>query len=147
MTPLLDKLSNENKDIMIMGDFNVNLVNYNDDKNTGNFLDTMFSQSFLPYITISTRITRNTKTLIDNIYFNKPLNNVISGNLSSIISDHLIQFLIEPSDFSEKSSKTLNRQRCILTNLSLRLNLLKLIGMAFALLLIQMIPLSIFSKL
>ena len=27
MMPLLDKLSNENKDIMIMGDFNVNLLN------------------------------------------------------------------------------------------------------------------------
>ena len=26
-TPLLDKLSNENKDIMIMGDFNINLIN------------------------------------------------------------------------------------------------------------------------
>ena len=51
ITPLLDKLSNENKDIMIMGDFNINLINYNDDKNTGNFLDTMFSQYFLPYIT------------------------------------------------------------------------------------------------
>ena len=25
ITPLLDKLSNENKDIMIMGDFNINL--------------------------------------------------------------------------------------------------------------------------
>ena len=95
-----------------MGDFNINLINYNDDKNTGNFLDTMFSQSFLPYITTPTRITRNTKTLIDNICYNKPLNNIISGNLSSIISDHLIQFLIEHLDFSEKSSKMINRQRC-----------------------------------
>ena len=51
---------------MIMGDLNINLINYNDDKNTSNFLDTVFSQSFLPYIT--TRITRNNKTLIDNIY-------------------------------------------------------------------------------
>ena len=100
--PLLDKLSNENKAIMIMGDFNINLINYNDDKNTGNFLDTMFSQYFLPYITKPTRITRNTKTLIDNIYYNKPLNNIISGNLSNIISDHLIQFLTEPRDFSDK---------------------------------------------
>ena len=91
-----------------MGDFNINLINYNDDKNTGNFLDTMFSQSFLPYITTPTRITRNTKTLIDN----KHLNNIISGNLSSIISDHFIQFLIEPLDFLEKSSKMRNSQRC-----------------------------------
>ena len=100
ITPLLDKLSNENKDVMIMGDYNINLINYNDDKNNGSFLDTMFSQSFLPYITTPTRITRNTKPLIDSIYYNKPLHNIISGNLSSIISDHLIQFLIEPLDFS-----------------------------------------------
>ena len=32
ITPLLDKLSNENKDIMIMGGFNINLINYNDEK-------------------------------------------------------------------------------------------------------------------
>ena len=95
-----------------MGDFNINLITYNDDKNTGNSLDTMFSQSFFPYITTPIRITRNTKTLIDNIYYTKPLNNIISGNLSSIISDHLIQFLIGPSDFLEKSFKIINRQRC-----------------------------------
>ena len=87
---------------MIMGDFNINLINYNDDKITGNFLDTMFSQSFLPYITTPTRITRNTKILINSIYYNKSLNNIISGNLSSIIYDLLIQFLIESLDFSEK---------------------------------------------
>ena len=85
-----------------MGDFIINLIKHNEDQNTGNFLDTMFSQSFLPYITTPTRITRNTKTLIDNIYYNKPLNNIISGNLSRIISDHLIQFLIEPLDSLKK---------------------------------------------
>ena len=94
-----------------MGDFNINLINYSNDKNTGNFLHKMFSQSFLPYIITPTRITRNTKTLIYNIYDNKPPNNIIFGNLSSIISDHLIQLLAEPLDFSEKSSKMINRQR------------------------------------
>ena len=111
ITPLLDKLSNENRDIMIMGDFNINLITYNGDKNTGIFLNTMFSQSFLPYITTPTRITRNTKTLIDNTYYNKPLNKIISGNLSSIISDHLFQFSTEPLYFSQKLSKIINRQR------------------------------------
>ena len=72
-----------------MGDFNINLITYKDDKHTGNFLDTMFSQYFLPYVTTPTRVTRNTKTLIDNIYYNKPLNDIISRNLSSIISNHL----------------------------------------------------------
>ena len=105
---LLQKRFNENKDIMISGDFNTNLINYNDDKKTSNFLDAMFIQSSLSYIATPTRIKRNTKTLIDNIFNNRAFNNVISGNLSSIISNHLIQFLIEPPDFSEKSSKTIN---------------------------------------
>ena len=64
------------------------------------------------YIYIYYNHIRNTKILLDNIYHNKPLNNIFSGNLSSVFSDHLIQFLIEPLDFSEKSSKMINRQRC-----------------------------------
>ena len=86
MMLLLDKLSNDNKDIMIMGDFNVNLINSNDDKNTSNFFDAMLFHSFLPFITTPTRITRNTKVLNDKIFYNKPLNNIMSGNLSCIIS-------------------------------------------------------------
>ena len=127
MMPLLDKLSKENKDIMIMDDFNVNLINCNDDKNISNFLDTMLSHSFLPFITTPTRITRNTKTLIDNIFYNKPLNDIMSGNLSSIISDHLIQFLIEPSKFTKKSPQMVYRQRCYknFDKLQFRVDLIK----------------------
>ena len=65
ITPLLDKLSNENKYIMIMGDFNINLINYNDGKNTGNFLDKCSLNVFC--LTTITRTTRNTKTLINNL--------------------------------------------------------------------------------
>ena len=36
----------------------------------------------------------------------------MSGNLSSIISEHLIQFLIEPSKFTKKSLQMIYRQRC-----------------------------------
>ena len=46
LLPLLEKLSNEKKQILIMGDFNINLLNYNN-KNTANFLDTMFYYSYL----------------------------------------------------------------------------------------------------
>ena len=54
------------------------------------FFDTMLSHSFLPFITTPTRITRNTKTLIDNIFYNKPLNDIKSGNLSSIFLSMLL---------------------------------------------------------
>ena len=39
--PLLEKLSHENKQILMMREFNINLLNCND-KNTANFLDTLF---------------------------------------------------------------------------------------------------------
>ena len=57
-----------------MGAFNINLLNYNNDKDTTTFLD-MFSNSFSPFITIATGVPNTSKTLIDNIFYNKPLNN------------------------------------------------------------------------
>ena len=53
LLPLLQKLSHENKQILIMEDFNINLLKY-DDKNTASFLDTMFSYSYLPFINTPT---------------------------------------------------------------------------------------------
>ena len=61
----LDKLSKGYKNVMIMGDFNVNLINCNDDRNISNILDAMLSHSLLPFITTPTRITINTKKLTD----------------------------------------------------------------------------------
>ena len=51
----------------------------------------------------------------------------MSGNLSSIISDHLIQFLIEPSKFTEKSPQMVYRQRCYkhFDKLQFRVDLIK----------------------
>ena len=105
LLPLLEKLSNENKQILIIGDFNINLLNY-DDKNTANFLDTMFSYSYLRFINTPTRVTGHSKTLIDNIFYNKPMLNITAGNISSVISDHLIQFLIELSSTNAKLEQT-----------------------------------------
>ena len=74
--PLLEKLSHENKQILIMGDFNINLLNYNN-KNTANFPDTMLSYSYLRFINTPTRRTGHLKTLIiDNIFYNKPMLNI-----------------------------------------------------------------------
>ena len=68
MMPLLEKLSCGNKDVMIMGNFHVILINCNYGKSTSNFLNTMLPHSFLPFITTTSRITKSTKTLIDNIF-------------------------------------------------------------------------------
>ena len=97
LNPLMDKLSSENKRLYLIGDFNVDLLKIDTNTETSNFLDTLTSNLLVPHITIPTRITRTTKTLIDNIYSNSlNFNEGISGNLTISISDHLAQFLIIP---------------------------------------------------
>ena len=54
---LLDKLSKQNKQVFLLGDFNINLLNYNDHQPTNEYLDSLSSNSFIPYILQPTRIT------------------------------------------------------------------------------------------
>ena len=96
-----------------MGDFNINLLYCNNDKDTTTFLGTIFSNSFLLFITLPTSVRNTSETLIDNILYNKLLNNdMIAGNLCSVISDHLIQFIVEPSSYMNNSSKEKITKRC-----------------------------------
>ena len=53
----------------------------------------MTSNGFIPQITLPTRITDSSMTLIDNIYSNMFLNNTFSGNIIIEIADHLLQFV------------------------------------------------------
>ena len=108
----MEKLSGEKKDILIMGDFNINLLNYHNDKDTTTFLDAMFSNSFSPFITLPTMAANTSETLTNNIFYVKPLNNLIAGNLYSLVSDHLIQFPIEPSSYICTSFKEKISKRC-----------------------------------
>ena len=90
----LSQLTNENKSIFIMGDFNINLLNCESHPESNDFLLMLNSFFLLPYILEPTRITERSATLIDNIFANTYAMNAISGNLVSKISDHLPQFLI-----------------------------------------------------
>ena len=51
-----------------MGDFNINLLNFEDCQLTEEFINTIVSYDFLPNILQPTRITDHTATLIDNIF-------------------------------------------------------------------------------
>lgn len=61
---LLDKLSGENKYVVLLGDFNINLLKYDTDNSVSHFLDSMYQNSLQPHITAPTRITPHSKTLI-----------------------------------------------------------------------------------
>ena len=47
---LLDKVSKKQKSVFLLGDFSINLLNYNDHKPTNESLDSLASNSFVPYI-------------------------------------------------------------------------------------------------
>ena len=63
---------------------------------------------FLPCIIQPTRVTSNSKTIIHNIFSNIISNNIISGNLTATISDHIPQFLIAPEIFRNSPSNKSN---------------------------------------
>ena len=88
LLPLLEKLSHENKQILIMGDFTINLFNCKT-KDTANCFDTLFSYYYLHFINRTTRVAGHSKKIIDNIFYNKPMPYITAGNIISVISDHL----------------------------------------------------------
>ena len=94
---LIDTLATENKNIVVLGDFNVHLLHYESNNPIREFLDLMFSASLILQITVPTRLAVRSKTLIDNIFTNSVEESTISGNLECCIWNHLAQFLIFPS--------------------------------------------------
>ena len=97
LNKLLENTSKGQKSTFLLGDFNVNLLNYNEHNETNEFLASLASNSFIPLILQPTRIISHSNTLIDNIFSNVIDPNIISGNLTATISDHLPQFAIIPN--------------------------------------------------
>ena len=53
-----------------MGDFDINLLNYNSHSETNDFIHFMISHYFLSHILHPTRVTDHSATIIDNIFLN-----------------------------------------------------------------------------
>ena len=98
--PLFEKLAKEQKTFFFLGDFNVDLLKNEQHKATNEFLDSLSSNMFLCYFIQPTRITFHTSHYISQ--------EIISGNLTPTISDHLPQFLIAPHIFSNAPNKKCN---------------------------------------
>ena len=90
---LLDNLSGENKTVVLLGNFNADLLKYDKDYNILGFFDTMYSNLLLPHIASSACVTKNSETLIDNSFSSNYESSFISGNLVTPLSDHHAQFL------------------------------------------------------
>ena len=109
--------SKEQKQVFLLGKFNINHLNYNDHQPTNDFLESLVSNSFIPYILHPTRITNHSKTLINNIFSNFVSPDIISGNIAATISDHLPQFSFVPTILSNPPT-----QKCSMKKIGQSLN-------------------------
>ena len=91
---LLNKIQTEKKLSVLASDLNSNLIKYSKTTGINQFLEIMLSHNFIPQITLPTRVTGRTATLIDNVLINSYENKCTSGNITTSVSDHLPQFLI-----------------------------------------------------
>ena len=63
-----DKISNENKTAYLMGDYNINLLNFDSHQRTNDFIDSVIAQGYIPHITKPTRITQVLATVINHLF-------------------------------------------------------------------------------
>ena len=75
----------------------MDLLQINNHDSISDYFDALTSNNFMPLINLPTRITPSTKTLIDNIFYNEFSPDIISGNLTVGISDHIPQFSLIPN--------------------------------------------------
>ena len=88
----MQKITQEKKLLFLMGNSNVNLLNYECHNDTNDSIDTMISHYLLPYILHPTRVTDHSKTVIDHIFSDNTSYEFISGNIISQISHSLRSF-------------------------------------------------------
>ena len=86
---------NDNTLCLLLGDININLLHDTDEK-VNNYLNNLFEKNFIPCITLPTRITDHSASIIDHIFIKPPKkllqHKCSSGNIFTDLSDHLPNF-------------------------------------------------------
>ena len=103
----LSKTENDKtiKHNIITGDFNIDLIKFDLNDNTNEYLNTVLKNGFIPTSLLPTRVTSHSCTLIDNIY-HKSRNSriqILSGNLMTDMSDHFANSIILHSKNKNKA--------------------------------------------
>jgi exonuclease III len=95
ITSIICKLQRLRTEIVIVGDFNLDLLKMYTNSHVKEFFECMLSNGFLPKITLPTRLSENHGTLIDNIFckLSNDFSETTAGILRFHISDHLPCFI------------------------------------------------------
>ena len=96
------------KQIFLLGDFSINLLNYNKGQPTSEFLNCLSCKSIIPYVLQPRSLISHSKTLIDKCFSDVPSCEAISRNITGTISSHLPQFLFPPNVISNPLFKKSN---------------------------------------
>ena len=98
---------------IIGGDFNVDVLKIESRSMCKDYANLMLCNSFIPTITLPTRITHYSATLIDNIFVRLPNNlldnTMFSGNLFTDLSDHLPSFCVIEGSCNRPNSRPFMR--------------------------------------
>ena len=108
---ILEKLGRQQ--CYIMGDFNLDLLKHEKHPPTEQFLDMMYANAYIPLINRPTRITKETSTLINNIFTNiyDIKDSLYSCILQTDISAHYIVFQLSESDIINSQKNEYNLVR------------------------------------
>ena len=110
-TSLVQDLDNTNFNIVLAGDYNLNLLKINENEICCEFFDLLTSHSLFPHITLPTRLTNGGGTLIDNLFckLNKSITKNTAGILLNQLSDHLPCFTLLETDIAHNSKTKFTR--------------------------------------
>ena len=78
---LLKRINQEQKTVFLLGNFNIDLMHYDEHKPTNEFSDSLASNSFLPNTIQPSQHTSHSRTLIDNIFSNVTSKDIVSEML------------------------------------------------------------------
>ena len=82
---ILGKISYGNKEIILMGDFNIDILKYVTNRDSSTFLNNTYENLLLPYITSPARVTPRLQKLIDNAFSNIIVEDITSSNIRTTI--------------------------------------------------------------
>ena len=105
---IFDMINREGKRLVLLGDFNTNLLAYKENKEVREFVDILQNNLITPSINLPTRITAQSSTIIDNILLSSFDSKIYTGNLLVGLSDHCPQLAIISNENERKENTKLS---------------------------------------
>ena len=106
----MENISKKKTPCIIASDINIDFVKYGAHRETTDYINNLLVNNFIPMIIMPSRVTANSATIIDHIYYyegsnSKKNQNVFTGNLWSELTDHLPNYLLITDKHSKADAK------------------------------------------